>query len=858
MAERSTTERTIKTKLDGESTGALRRAAREEAREIERLRKVAERENAAMQASFDSGATNILRATSSITKGVLSVGSAVGSAQGFAGAAVALGAMSGSLLALPGLALSGGAAVGVLALATQGFMDAVKAEDLAEFTELTKDMAPAARDTAVAIRDQASRLTELKKIIQSEFFSSFAGDVRSLADIYFPLLNRETGQIAGGLNKMGRASLSALMAPGAVRDVNTVLDGTQDLLKELEPSIGNVLTGVLDLGAEGAEYTGRFGRAVNKVTEDFKEWVAAGVESGRINELIDEGIESTKTFGRVLGNLGSIGAAVWDGLSQGEEDFLDGIEETTQAVEDFFKSAEGQDVLRELAATLQTTADVARNVFSAALNQLGPLVREAAPAVRELVTAIGEFLVDAINTAGPLLSGLAGFLSDNKEAVGALVPVLLTLALGYKGLKVASEVKSWMSGLPGLFGDIGTKAGAAGDAIGDSKSGKGLAGKLGQLQALGATGFTLGALLTIDAATNQGLSDALNSLSGFPDAAERAKSGIGPDFWSQLFETPPAKPGDRNDIRNWVGESNFWQFEKDKIAKGRDSGIVLDITVDTFNAQLDLNKLINSVNTSSGTVNINGNDNPAGFALRRVLEEIAAGKETVTINGQSVPAQEALASIIEQINIGTGTVKLNGNNVPAGEALAEILRRIGGSTSNVNVGANTANAQGVIDGFITMNNGRTIQIYTSVNGSGGLASAGRLATGGRPFFDGRVTGPGTPTNDRAGLFALSRDEHVLNAAEVRAMGGHQAVYRLRSMALNGAFRGFADGGTPRYLSAPVMPVGGRSGGTAVRVEAPEVRVFIGSQEITDIVDTQIDYRDRQAERRASSGPGGAW
>lgn len=39
-------------------------------------------------------------------------------------------------------------------------------------------------------------------------------------------------------------------------------------------------------------------------------------------------------------------------------------------------------------------------------------------------------------------------------------------------------------------------------------------------------------------------------------------------------------------------------------------------------------------------------------------------------------------------------------------------------------------AQGMIDGFIRMNNGRTIQIYTSVLGSGGLASAGRLATGG--------------------------------------------------------------------------------------------------------------------------------
>lgn len=47
-----------------------------------------------------------------------------------------------------------------------------------------------------------------------------------------------------------------------------------------------------------------------------------------------------------------------------------------------------------------------------------------------------------------------------------------------------------------------------------------------------------------------------------------------------------------------------------------------------------------------------------------------------------------------------------------------------------NVDANTAGAQGVIDSFIRMNNGRTIDIYTSVLGSGGIASAGRLAAGG--------------------------------------------------------------------------------------------------------------------------------
>jgi len=44
--------------------------------------------------------------------------------------------------------------------------------------------------------------------------------------------------------------------------------------------------------------------------------------------------------------------------------------------------------------------------------------------------------------------------------------------------------------------------------------------------------------------------------------------------------------------------------------------------------------------------------------------------------------------------------------------------------------ADTSHAQAVINSFIQMNNGRQIQIYTSILGSGGIASAGRLASGG--------------------------------------------------------------------------------------------------------------------------------
>lgn len=58
---------------------------------------------------------------------------------------------------------------------------------------------------------------------------------------------------------------------------------------------------------------------------------------------------------------------------------------------------------------------------------------------------------------------------------------------------------------------------------------------------------------------------------------------------------------------------------------------------------------------------------------------------------------------------------------------------------------------------------------------------------------GHVTGPGTGTSDSI-LARLSNGEHVLTAAEVQAMGGHDAVYKMRAKMLEGKFNPRVNGG----------------------------------------------------------------
>lgn len=836
MAMKSTTERTVKTKFDGDARDGIR-AAKAMERELARLDRERTKAQAQYVSDTERGATRVTSAFASITKGVLAVGSAVGSAQGIVGATAAVATLAGTALALPGILAGGAAAGGVLALALSGVGDAIAAKDLEEFNELTKDMAPNAVKTAQAIRDQNSRFTELKKTVQGNFFAGFDEDVRALADRYFPILKDRSGEIAVEFNKMGREGSKALLAPGAVADVNAVLSNTRDGLKEMRPALGNVVSGFLNLSEVGSQRIPAVSKAITKLTQDFEDYIEKGVESGRINKLIDEGIATAKKFGTALGNVGEIGQAVWRGLDAGGVDFAQQLVDSTQALEDFFESAEGQQAIKTLGETLRVTADVARDIFTTAMRELGPVVTEVGPAVQEVVRAVGSALVDALEIAGPLLKDTATFLSENKETLGDLVPLVLALAVGYKGLSVAKDAAMWVGGLSGAFDDTSKKAKGASDAIGTGgkSGGTGLVGSLASIAAVVGAGVVIDLINDSDVAKANDFKITIDGiLSSVDDLAKRGPAGL-------LMEYNDAVVSGAKDI----------------IESAQQGEIILQISSDTSQAERNLDDLKNQVRRSEEYVTINGNRRSADQALSDVIAAIDAGEGTVNVNGNTIDSQRALEDLIGQINRSSGTVIVDGNPVPAGQVLFGLLTRVNGSRATMSVDADASAAQGVVNRFITMNNGRQVDIFVNARGdAGGLASAGRLATGGRPYFDGRVSGPGTRTSDTAGFFALSDDEHVWSAADVNGAGGHGVMYRLRALARQGLLRGFADGGTPAFMTTSIAPP---SRAPQVSVAAPNttVAVYIDGQQFRGIIKTEIKGAQRARDRVERSGPGGA-
>jgi hypothetical protein len=257
--------------------------------------------------------------------------------------------------------------------------------------------------------------------------------------------------------------------------------------------------------------------------------------------------------------------------------------------------------------------------------------------------------------------------------------------------------------------------------------------------------------------------------------------------------------------------------------------------------------ILGQTNTSTGTMTIAGNADPATGKINQTVKLADGSTGTVTVDGKPDPATGKINGVIRFADGSTGTVKIDGNQQPANGKINATVTYADGRTGTIQIAANPASANATINGLVNNWNGRRINLIVTATGSGGIASAGRLAAGGP------VYGPGTGTSDTAGLFALSKGEHVLTAKEVKAAGGHDAIMAFR--------RGLTGRPVPRMAShGRVASGGGVSSSGALNIPAPQVnvQVHVDGNEVRSIVRTEISQANRSTRRTVLAGSGASF
>ncbi|WP_231383828.1 phage tail tape measure protein [Rhodococcus sp. 114MFTsu3.1] len=183
--------------------------------------------------------------------------------------------------------------------------------------------------------------------------------------------------------------------------------------------------------------------------------------------------------------------------------------------------------------------------------------------------------------------------------------------------------------------------------------------------------------------------------------------------------------------------------------------------------------------------------------IRGLLDQNAEGVEipTKALTADAKRELEIVGAKVEEVDGKPGVVKIS---APNAEVLAQIQAVIDRNIPDKTVGVN-----------VVVNNPGEVDRRVNDAIRAGIAVPGQtFAEGGAQIPNGALSGPGTTTSDSMlmyspgyGYWRGSTGEHVLDAGDVQAMGGQDAVYRFREMLHSNkssgpmvGLPGFAEGG----------------------------------------------------------------
>ena len=276
-------------------------------------------------------------------------------------------------------------------------------------------------------------------------------------------------------------------------------------------------------------------------------------------------------------------------------------------------------------------------------------------------------------------------------------------------------------------------------------------------------------------------------------------------------------------------------------------------SLDGFSLSLDENTAAGASNAASLT--------KVADAARAAAED-QYELDLKTMSGAEATEKYA-ATLADQRSKFEESTAAAGYNADQVKALADRVFQLP-SSKEIRIMADKAAAQQAIDNLIALNSGRVVRIAVRATNESPASSwtGGLMRAEGGP-----ITGVGGPKQDNIPVWA-SVGEHMLDAEDVSALGGHAGVYALRA-ALDKGIRpmgvadggridrfgvdSFADGGTwdasrfsaglPSYGATPVMP---EPAGPAVTVNQ-EIHPSRGMSE------SELANKVRRDAQRAWSG-----
>lgn len=384
--------------------------------------------------------TAAVGALAGVTQLVLGVGALVGAAAQAAGA----------LGLLPAIFAAIKVSTAAIQLGLTGMGDAMSAiasGDGKAFEESLKNLAPAARDFARAVRSVKPAFDEMRLDVQESLFQGLADVVQPLADRYLPIATAGFQGIARQAGMAGRSVADFLLQGEQVQKVGVFSANLQVAFGNLAGALRPAVSGLLDLVTTGSTFLPGLTSALSEWATQFSEKISAAAKSGALAAFFQRSIDTLKMLGQIAGNVfGSIRNIIGSANSE-SGGFLVRIQEMTAKFEAFTGSSEGQSAFGGFFESMRRVVESLGPAFFSLITIIG---RDFLPILADIAEIIGPVLRPLFEVFGRLLQSLRPLIAAIAQAFGTALE-----ALGPFFDALAEAINGAMPTLGPIIQDIG-------------------------------------------------------------------------------------------------------------------------------------------------------------------------------------------------------------------------------------------------------------------------------------------------------------------------------------------------------------------------------------------------------------------
>lgn len=350
---------------------------------------------------------------------------------GGAGAALAPAAIGGLVLSMM-----------ALKTAFSGLGEALKAGlsgDMAALAAATKDMAPAMQQAVKAISQLNPLVKELKKGVQQNFWSQFLADIKPLGMTYLPMIYKAMARIAAGFGMAAHEIGQFLLQGSTVQGMNLAFDNIAEAVRNVVAGLAPLAKAFLTIFQVGAGMLPGLTSGFRGLADTFNSFVTRAAADGSMQRWIQSGLDKLGALTRALGDLVGIFQSIGRAVPTGG--LLTAFAQLLDMVNRFFQTVQGQEVLANFFARLQSIGNLVMGLVKGALPGLlvfSSALLTAFQALEPVAPVVGKAIGDALAALAPLL-----------PVIGKVLAILLTLASG-----VLSTLAAELGPMIALWGQL--------------------------------------------------------------------------------------------------------------------------------------------------------------------------------------------------------------------------------------------------------------------------------------------------------------------------------------------------------------------------------------------------------------------